>query len=97
MDQLSQDDFLRLSNTIKNAPTKTIKLKKFGSEFVRKKVSYLPTGELAVVYLKFWEGYCEYEISKILSMSKSTVIKNLSSALERLKNEFAQAQFAESA
>lgn len=65
------------------APSKKYSLDK--QEFIREKVCLLPEGELAVVYLKFWEELSEYEISKMLSVSIIAVEKLLKSALMRLR------------
>jgi DNA-directed RNA polymerase specialized sigma24 family protein len=53
---------------------------------IRKRVSLLPSGELAVVYLRFWEGLCADEISKTLCLSVGSVNKLLQAALLRLRN-----------
>jgi len=57
---------------------------------IRKRVALLPSGELAVIYLKFWEGLCADEISKTLSLSVGSVNKLLEAALLRLRNNFLQ-------
>lgn len=71
-------------------PLKMKQVKKLNAEqaqFVRDQVAALPTGELAVIYLRFWEGLCEYEISKTLCLSVAVVRRLISSALERLKEK----------
>lgn len=88
MDKNVQDEFLKNQNTIANQQMDLKKLSPEQSEYVRECVASLPSGELAVVYLKFWEGLCEYEISKGLNLSIVAVEKLLSSALNRLKCEF---------
>jgi DNA-directed RNA polymerase specialized sigma24 family protein len=67
-------------------------LKEYGEkqkDFVRERVTLLPTGELAVIYLKFWEELDESEISRTLAMHVLKVRKLLSLALLRLKEDFA--------
>ena len=88
MDKDVQDEFLKNQNCIANQKMDLKKLSPEQSEYVRECVAGLPSGELAVVYLKFWEGLCEYEISKGLNLSIIVVEKLLSSALNRLKCEF---------
>lgn len=88
MDHQIQNEYLRDEESIDESPRQKSYRPNFDSEIVRQKVASLPTGELAVVYLTFWEGLCEYEISKALCISTIAVKKILSSALERLKNDF---------
>lgn len=88
MDKDVQNEFLKNQTSTTNQPMDLKKLSSEQSEYVRERVANLPTGELAVVYLKFWEGLCEYEISKGLNLSVIAVENLLSSALNRLKGEF---------
>lgn len=97
MDQQVQSDYLKESTKSEEIAFSKLKLNDFESEIVREKVANLPTGELAVIYLKFWEGLCEYEISKALCISSVAVKKMLSSALDRLRNDFIHLQEPECA
>jgi DNA-directed RNA polymerase specialized sigma24 family protein len=97
MDQQVQSDYLKESSKNEEVTFSKLKLNDLESEIVREKVANLPTGELAVIYLKFWEGLCEYEISKALCISTGAVKKMLSSALERLRNDFIHLQEPECA
>lgn len=97
MDQQVQSDYLKEISKSEEVTFSKLKLNDLVSEIVREKVANLPTGELAVIYLKFWEGLCEYEISKALCISTVAVKKMLSSALERLRNDFIHLQEPECA
>lgn len=52
---------------------------------VRESVTQLPSDELVVIYLTFWENLCEYEIAKAICSTSSKVLKIKSSALIHLK------------
>jgi len=80
-------EYLRETGTVVNEFSLSRELKRKKTKVVRAHVSNLPNGELAVVYLKFWKGLCEEEISKSLSLSLVKVKMLLASALERLKHK----------
>ena len=52
---------------------------------IREKVTQLPSEELVVIYLSFWENLCPYEIAKSLCSTVNRVIKVKTSALLKLK------------
>ena len=52
---------------------------------VREKVTQLPSDELVVIYLTFWENLCEHEIAKAICSTASRVLKIKKSALISLK------------
>ena len=54
-------------------------------KMIKKKVCDLPSPELAVVYLRFWEGLSEEAIAKKLELAIQAVKFYLKSALMRLK------------
>lgn len=87
MDNSLSDSYLREKTKSKPQGFKGLSNNK--KKIIREQVANLPTGELAVVYLKFWEGLCEYEIAKSLHLSIGAVCNLLSSALERLKEPLA--------
>lgn len=54
-------------------------------DLVREKVTELPSEQLVVIYLSFWEGLCDYEIAKEIRMNISNVLKIKNAALEALR------------
>jgi DNA-directed RNA polymerase specialized sigma24 family protein len=52
---------------------------------VREKVTQLPSDELVIIYLTFWEGLCEYEIAKSIRSTANKVSQIKSRALLHLK------------
>lgn len=57
---------------------------------VREKVTELPSEQLVVIYLTFWENLCEYEIAKEIRTTASKVINIKEKALLRLKELMAE-------
>lgn len=57
---------------------------------VREKVTELPSEQLVVIYLTFWENLCEYEIAKEIRTTVSKVINIKERALLRLKELMAE-------
>ena len=73
---------------LREITTKEIKASKYPTELqdlVREKVTELPSEQLVVIYLSFWEGLCDYEIAKEIRMNLSTVLKIKNAALEALR------------
>jgi hypothetical protein len=58
---------------------------KIEQSLVREKVLKLPSEELVIIYLSFWENLCPYEIAKSLCSTVNRVIKVKVSALSKLK------------
>ena len=81
LDEKSNQDYLK-TFTEGNEPQRAITL---SSEKVREFVCQLPSEELAIVYLKFWENLEECEIAHELKMSSRMVEHILKIALDRLK------------
>lgn len=76
-------------NYLKEITTKEIKASKYPTELqdlVREKVTELPSEQLVVIYLSFWEGLCDYEIAKEIRMNISSVLKIKNTALEALRH-----------
>lgn len=72
---------------------KNIKRSKYPLEMqtlVREKVTELPSEQLVVIYLTFWENLCEYEIAKEIRTTVSKVINIKKNALLRLKELMAE-------
>jgi DNA-directed RNA polymerase specialized sigma subunit len=57
---------------------------------IREKVTELPSEQLVVIYLTFWENLCEYEIAKEIKTTVSKVINIKEKALLRLKELMAE-------
>jgi len=66
-------------------PTVFKKYSQQDQDRVREKVTQLPSDELVIIYLTFWEGLCEYEIAKAICSTANKVIKIKSKALLHLK------------
>mgnify|MGYP001584442269 CR=1 FL=1 len=77
MDRNVYEDFMR--------PEKTTKQSQKRLRLLKQKVCDLPSQELAVVYLKFWEGLSDEAIAKKLALATIAVRFYLNQGLLRLK------------
>ncbi len=81
-DKKQEQEYLRKMNSI---PAVFKKYSKEQQEQVRQKVTQLPSDQLVVIYLTFWEDLCEYEIAKSICSTASKVLKIKSAALLNLR------------
>lgn len=81
-DKQQEQEYLRRMNFIPSA------FKRYSDEEqdqVREKVAQLPSEELVVIYLSFWENLCEHEIAKEICSTVGKVINIKTTALLRLR------------
>lgn len=83
---LDKKEGKRFLRRMTNKEMKTSKYPMELQELVREKVTQLPSEQLVVIYLSFWEGLCEYEIAKEIRMSISNVLEIKNIALENLRH-----------
>lgn len=84
LDQRQEEEFVKNNLNVNSRRFSDREIK-----IIRKKVCDLPSGELVVIYLRFWEGIGIREISKKLCLPKVLVLQYLEKALIRLKSDFA--------
>lgn len=88
-DKRQEQEYLRKMNFV---PTAFKKYSKEEQDQVREKVTQLPSDELVVIYLSFWENLCEYEIAKEICSTASKVIDIKTIALLHLREMIEQDQ-----
>lgn len=81
-DQRQEQEYLKKMNFV---PTAFKKYSKREQDQVREKVTQLPSDELVVIYLSFWENFCEYEIAKSICSTAARVLRIKQSALIHLR------------
>jgi DNA-directed RNA polymerase specialized sigma24 family protein len=81
-DMRQEKKYLEKMNTV---PTAFKKYSVEEQDLVREKVTQLPSEELVVIYLSFWENLCEYEIAKSICSTAARVLKVKQSALIHLR------------
>lgn len=81
LDKQSNQDYLS-AFTKENRPKQKFTI---SNQLVREFVCQLPSEQLAIIYLKFWEGLEECEISQELRMSVKMVERILKMALDCLR------------
>ena len=81
-DKRQEQEYLRKMNFV---PTAFKKYSKREQDQVREKVTQLPSDELVVIYLSFWENFCEYEIARAIGSTVSKVTKIKTKALLNLR------------